>query len=126
MLCGVVAHEGHDRDPEVGQGLAHLTPLSTRSLRIENGAVGTVNICNTPTSGANTIVEYTGGATASTAEVRNSQSLSGGTCDTIDYDGAGTNSDGDFRIMIPADNTVVFGFAGALFAGSGQRLIAPP
>jgi hypothetical protein len=87
-----------------------------------NGAVGTVNICNTPSSGSNSIVEYAGGAFASTAEVRHAQSLGGGTCDTIDYDGAGTNSDGDFRIMIPADNTVVFGFASNDFVPAQERI----
>ncbi len=82
--------------------------LGSYELR-STGSPGTIDVCNTSSGGVNTVTEYAGGNFSSTAETRDTVSINGSTCAPFDYNGSDTLGRGDFRIMIPADETLVFG-----------------
>ena len=92
-------------DPDTFVNLGH--PFELRSPATANNAGSGFRLCNTSTAQFSVTV-YIGGSIGSTSDIRSRPTLDGGTCTSIDYNGASTGADGDFRLHF-TDGEVLFG-----------------
>jgi hypothetical protein len=120
-IQGEVFSQATDRDPAVPTTITDFGQFELRSTTT-GGDADSFDLCNTSIPGMEVYL-YTGGAEASTADTRSSPFVPSNTCVNLDFNGADSDGEGNFRLELPVDNLVVHGFSQEP-AGTNTSIVA--